>query len=117
MSALARCGMSDIRLRASRFDPPETVRGPSPGSKVTEWSATITHLNPAKPMVRAVRSDANEALDAAAERFLAIFRDGKKLDPFEGAQSSPAAKKRAGSKAKAASEQPKEDDEDWSSLI
>jgi hypothetical protein len=68
-------------------------------------------------MVRAVRSDANEALDAAAERFLAIFRDGKKLDPFEEAKVSPPAKKRAGSKAKAASKHPEEDDEDWSILI
>jgi hypothetical protein len=109
--------MADIRLRASRFDPPETARGPSPGAKVIEWSATITHQNLARPMVRAVRANASEALDAAAERFLAIFRDGRSLDPFEAERTSSGAKKDAASKARAARKHPKEDDDDWSSLI
>lgn len=112
LTDLIKHGMADLSVRAFDFDPPVGARGIQPSNKPVSWGVTITSTDAARPMVRAVRPDAAEALEAASERFLAIFRDKKKLDPFEHAQ--PAAK------PKKAAPKPKpevEPDDDFDDLI
>lgn len=93
LTDLIKHGMADLSVRALDFDPTVGACGTQPSNERVSWSVTITPKAAARPLVRAVRPDAAEALEAASERFLAIFRDKKKLDPFEHAQPAVKPKK------------------------
>ena len=80
LAELAKHGMADLDLRGIEFDPKPEGRGLQRGMKVLMWSATIMSVDAARPTIRAIRKDPGEAFNDAAERFLLIFRDGKKLD-------------------------------------
>lgn len=76
-------GMCDYSLRAVEFDPPVGNRGIQATSKPTHWSCTITSTNAARPMVRALRANPDEAERDARLRFMAIFAKNKKdLSPI-----------------------------------
>ena len=109
LADLMKHGMCDLLIRAADYEPPVGDRGIQPSSKPVSWAVTITSTDAARPLVRAIRADAEEALDAASDRFLAIFRDKKKLDSFEHAQ--PEAKKPA-PKTNKKPVVPKDDDDD-----
>lgn len=71
-------GMCDYSLRAVEFDPPVGNRGIQASSKPVTWSCTITSTNAARPMVRALRANPDEAERDARLRYMAIFAKGKK---------------------------------------
>lgn len=115
LADLVKHGMADLLIRAADYDPPIGARGIQASYKPISWAVTITPIDAARPMVRAIRTDPAEALEAASERFLAIFRDKKKLDPFEHAQ--PEAKKPAVAKAAKKPAPAPVDDDDGMDLI
>lgn len=75
-------GMYDYSLRAMDLDPPPGNRGTQRGTKAQTWSCTITSMDAARPLVRALRDNPDEADRDARLRFMALFAHKKNLEPI-----------------------------------
>lgn len=116
LAELAKHGMADFDLRGVEFDPKPEGRGLQRGMKVLLWSATITSVDASRPTVRAIRKDPAEAFSDAAERFLLIFRDGKKLDSVLDRPAPPKAAPKA-AKPQPVAPPVEDDDDDFDGLV
>lgn len=86
-SELIQAGMYDYSLRATEIDPPFDGRGPQASQKAVSWSCTITSFSAARPLIRAIRNNPEEADNDARLRFMAVFAGKtnptrKPLDPI-----------------------------------
>lgn len=73
LSQLAKSGMCHIDTRGIEFDPPVGNRGLQRGTKVTMWKCSITTVDAARPTIVAIRSDPDDAENAAKALFVEMM--------------------------------------------
>lgn len=113
LADLARMGMEGIKTWGIEFDPPPGARGLHKNMRVTMWKCCITTLDPARPMIVAVRPDPVSAETVAKALFVEMI--GRKVPTSGPTQSVPENYEKA--KPKPAAAAPKPDDDDGMDLI
>lgn len=76
IQVLLGLGATDISIRALEFEPKIGAR-PTGKEVPVRWSVTLTPADHGKPLIRALRPDAMEALVACAERALLVYKSPK----------------------------------------
>lgn len=89
LTELAKLGLAASDVRGIEFNPPPGARGLNAKMKVTMWQATLTHLDAARPMIRAIRENPDEAEHDARALFVTMMTK-KPGEPFSPV-STPAA--------------------------